>query len=44
MFELHENKGMYCIKMKSVAPSLNLGTHSLRAGQITTVANKGMDG
>lgn len=29
-------------KLKSVAPSLNLGTHSLRAGGITTVANKGI--
>lgn len=26
-------------KLKSVAPDLNLGTHSLRAGGITTVAN-----
>ena len=28
-------------KLKSVAPELNIGTHSLRAGGITTAANKG---
>ena len=42
MFKLYTYKGM-CFekKLKSVAPDLNLGTHSLRAGGITTASNTG---
>lgn len=46
---IHKNKAISytrareCIlhKLRSVAPDLNLGTHSLRAGGATTVANSG---